>query len=216
MNYFPVPPRMLYWEEKFGGDGGIAVAGLDEAGRGPLAGPVVAAAIIIPGLECHPVRIIDSKKLTPSRREAAFLYLKTHPDIVIGVGIVDHAEIDRINILEATRKAMWLAVEELATPPGYLLIDGLLLPGLSIPQRRLIRGEEESVSIAAASIIAKVTRDRIMVACDREYPVYGFARHKGYGTREHLEMLDRHGPCPLHRFSFRPVRECAPAAFENR
>ena len=209
MKYFSVPPGMLYWEEKFGGDGEIAVAGLDEAGRGPLAGPVVAAAIIIPHLECHPVRVIDSKKLTPARREAAFLYLENHPGTVIGVGIVDQAEIDRINILEATRKAMRLAVGELAIPPGYLLIDGLLLPGLSTPQQRLIRGEEESVSIAAASIIAKVTRDRIMIAYDREYPSYGFARHKGYGTREHLEMLDRFGPCPLHRFSFRPVRECS-------
>ena len=206
---FLVPPRMLYWEERFEGSGARPVAGLDEAGRGPLAGPVVATAVILPRLLSHPVPIIDSKKLSSSRREEAFQYLKALPGVFIGVGIVDQTEIDRINILEATRKAMRLAVEKLELSPGYLLIDGLHLPGVSTPQLKLIRGENASISIAAASIIAKVTRDRIMIAYDREYPSYGFARHKGYGTREHLEMLDRFGPCPLHRFSFRPVRECS-------
>jgi len=181
------------------------VAGLDEAGRGPLAGPVVAAAAILPPLRGHPVAILDSKKLTPTGREKAFEYLNRLPGAVIGVGIVDQAEIDRINILEATRKAMSLAVGYLSISPGYLLIDGLIELNLPIPQQSLVRGEEKSVSIAAASIIAKVTRDRIMAEYDRKYPVYGFARHKGYGTKFHMDMLKKHGPCPIHRFSFSPV-----------
>jgi ribonuclease HII len=199
----PVPPRMLYWEDKYRGE--IMVAGLDEAGRGPLAGPVVAGAAILPSLREHPVAILDSKKLTPTGREKAFEYLTRLPGAVIGVGVVDQTEIDRINILQATRKAMSLAVEHLSISPGYLLIDGLIKLDLPIPQQSLVRGEEKSVSIAAASIIAKVTRDRIMEEYDREYPVYGFARHKGYGTKLHLEMLKKHGPCPIHRFSFSPV-----------
>jgi len=201
--YVPVPPRMLYWEDKYRGE--IMVAGLDEAGRGPLAGPVVAAAAILPPLRGHPVAILDSKKLTPTGREKAFEYLNRLPGAVIGVGIVDQAEIDRINILEATRKAMSLAVGYLSISPGYLLIDGLIELNLPIPQQSLVRGEEKSVSIAAASIIAKVTRDRIMAEYDRKYPVYGFARHKGYGTKFHMDMLKKHGPCPIHRFSFSPV-----------
>ncbi|MFH1037375.1 MAG: ribonuclease HII [PVC group bacterium] len=207
MNDFAVPPRMFFWEEKYGGEGNLPVAGLDEAGRGPRAGPVVAAAVILPRRRRHPVPLIDSKKLSPSRREEAFRYLQALPGIVIGVGVVEPSEIDRINILEATRRAMQTAAAALAPPAAYLLIDGLLLPGEPTPQKKLIRGEDASVSIAAASIVAKVTRDRIMIGCDRQYPAYGFARHKGYGTREHLEMLDRHGPCPIHRRSFRPVRE---------
>jgi len=199
----PVPLRMLYWEDKYRGE--IMIAGIDEAGRGPLAGPVVAAAAILPSLREHPVAILDSKKLTPAGREKAFEYLNRLPGAVIGVGIVDQAEIDRINILEATRKAMCLAVERLSISPGYLLIDGLIKLDLLIPQQSLVRGEENSVSIAAASIIAKVTRDRIMAEYDREYPVYGFARHKGYGTKLHMDMLKKHGPCPIHRFSFSPV-----------
>ncbi len=199
----PVADRRLYWEDKYGSE--TAVAGLDEAGRGPLAGPVVAAAVILPPLRSHPVAILDSKKLSPSRRTAAFEYLSRLPGAVIGVGVVDQAEIDRINILEATRKAMCLAVEELSISPGFLLIDGLIKLDLPILQQSLVRGEEKSVSIAAASIIAKVTRDRMMVEYDREYPVYGFGRHKGYGTRFHMEMLNRYGPCPIHRFSFSPV-----------
>ena len=199
----PVAPRMLYWEDRYGSE--VAVAGLDEAGRGPLAGPVVAAAVIIPPLRSHPVAILDSKKLSPARRKAAFEYLNQLPGAVIGVGVVDQTEIDRINILEATKKAMCIAVEALSISPGYLLIDGLIKLDLPILQQSLVRGEEKSVSIAAASIIAKVTRDRMMEEYDREYPVYGFGRHKGYGTKLHLEMLNKHGPCPIHRFSFSPV-----------
>jgi ribonuclease HII len=183
------------------------IAGLDEAGRGPLAGPVVAAAVILPPLRHFHLPIIDSKKLSSARREAAFSCLNSLEGVLIGVGIVGETEIDRINILEATREAMRLALGNLPVDASYLLIDGLFLPGVSIPQEKLIRGEGKSVSIAAASIIAKVTRDRIMVTLDRLYPRYGFARHKGYGTPEHLEMLSKYGPCPLHRFSFQPVKD---------
>lgn len=202
-----VPPEMLYWEVKRRKAGFRTVAGLDEAGRGPLAGPVVAAAVILPHRKRFRFPIVDSKKLTPARREEVYAYLLKLPGTVIGVGIVDQSEIDRLNILEATREAMRIAIEKLPEEPACLLIDGLFLPGVTSPQKKLIRGEERSVSIAAASIVAKVTRDRLMISFDRDYPHYGFARHKGYGTREHLKMLDEHGPCPLHRFSFRPVKE---------
>ncbi len=207
MNPFVVPPEMLYWEERLRGEGFPTVAGLDEAGRGPLAGPVVAAAVILPPQKQFLLPIIDSKKLSPAKREEGYAYLRELAGTAIGVGTVYQKEIDRINILEATRKAMRLALEDLPIKPDFLLIDGLLLAEEAIPQEKIIRGEDNSVSIAAASIIAKVTRDRLMVDFDRTYPQYGFARHKGYGTREHLRMLDEHGPCPLHRFSFRPVRE---------
>ncbi len=203
---FIVPSRMLFWEEKFASEGTGRIAGLDEAGRGPLAGPVVAAAVILPFRRSHPVPIKDSKKLSPARREESFRYLRSLAGAVIGVGVVDQAEIDRINILEATRKAMRSAAA-LVPQATSLLIDGLSLPGYPLRQHLLIRGEEASVSIAAASIIAKVTRDRIMREYDRKYPGYGFVRHKGYGTREHLAMLDKHGPCPIHRLTFRPVRD---------
>jgi len=204
----PVPPDMLHWEYLHASRGEIPVAGLDEAGRGPLAGPVVAAAVILPPEDSYPVALRDSKKLTPRRREAAFEFLRRLPGSAIGVGIVEAEEIDRINILEATRKAMLTALRELPVVPAALLIDALFLPGTDIPQRGLVRGEEASVSIAAASIVAKVTRDRIMVEADRRHPAYGFARHKGYGTRRHLAALAEHGPSPLHRLSFRPVKEC--------
>lgn len=200
---------MLHWEDFHASRGEIPVAGLDEAGRGPLAGPVVAAAVILPPEDCYPVALRDSKQLTPARREAAFSFLQNLPGSAIGIGIVEAEEIDRINILEATRKAMLAALTALPITPAVLLIDTLFLPGTEIPQRGLVRGESASVSIAAASIIAKVTRDRIMIEADRRHPAYGFARHKGYPTRRHLEALDRHGPSPIHRFSFRPVRECS-------
>ena len=193
---------MSRWEEFCRSRGFSVIAGLDEAGRGPLAGPVVAAAVIFPTsvfLGC-PVR--DSKRMTPRQRERAYGLLCSHPDIMIGVGIVSQTEIDRINILEATRRAMILAVEKLPVRPEFLLIDGLLLPKFDIPQEKLIRGEDQSISIAAASIVAKVTRDRIMVDLDSLFPGYGFARHKGYGTAFHRLALYRFGPCPLHRRSF--------------
>lgn len=195
------------WEEGYRRRGLARVAGLDEAGRGPLAGPVLAAAVILPPGWEESVPIIDSKKLSPRGRERAFACLAATEEIEVGVGRVEADEIDEINILRATRQAMAAALMALGSAPDALLIDGLKLPDISLPQSLLFHGEDESVSIAAASIIAKVTRDRIMVSLDRDYPGYGFARHKGYGTREHLEALKRLGPCPIHRRSFRPVRE---------
>ena len=197
----------LYWEKQTRKSGFSPVSGLDEAGRGPLAGPVVAAAVILPpGEEFSPL-VIDSKKLSPRRREEAYVYLCNLSGLESGVGVVGLGEIDRINILQATIAAMKAALQKLPSPPFFLLVDGLTITGTEIRQQKLIRGEDQSISIAAASIIAKVTRDRMMVAYDREYPCYGFARHKGYGTREHIQALKKYGPCPLHRRSFRPLRK---------
>lgn len=198
--------------------GARAVAGLDEAGRGPLAGPVVAAAVILdPG---RPIPgVADSKTLSPARRE--HLFGEIHRTArAVGVGFASHAEIDRVNILQATLRAMTRAVANLsagagAAPgqgvPDYLLIDALRLPDVALPQEGIVRGDGRSVSIAAASIVAKVTRDRLMVAIDRRYPGYGFAIHKGYPTAAHRRAIDRLGPCPVHRRSFRGVGpEAAP------
>ncbi len=194
---------MNRWEKLLHGRGFRVVAGLDEAGRGPLAGPVAAAAVVLPPFYSPDFTLRDSKRMTPLQREKAYALLCAHPEVSIGVGIVAQTEIDRINILRATRLAMRLAVEKLPVPPEYLLIDGLLLSELPIRQEKLVRGEDRSVSIAAASVVAKVTRDRIMVELDRLYPGYGFARNKGYGTADHRRALSRLGPCPLHRRSFR-------------
>lgn len=177
------------------------VAGVDEAGRGPLAGPVVAAAVIL----SHPVAgINDSKQLSESQREA--LYADLHAgEHAIGVAVIPAVEIDRLGIQGANYSAMARAAAALSPGADYLLIDGFQVPGLATPQRRIVKGDARSLSIAAASIVAKVTRDRLMLAYDAEYPGYGFARHKGYGTREHLEALERLGPCPIHRRSFAPL-----------
>ena len=179
------------------------VAGVDEAGRGPLAGPVVAAAVII-----TPARRIkglaDSKVLTPERREELFAAILARA-LAVGVGVVDHETIDRVNILEATRRAMLEAVRSLTMPPELVITDFVKLASLPCPQRNLIDGDARCASVAAASIIAKVTRDRLMSAADQQFPEYGFARHKGYATPEHLAALDRHGPCPLHRRTFSGV-----------
>lgn len=180
------------------------IAGLDEAGRGPLAGPVVAAAVILPKDLVLP-GLRDSKKLTALQRERFFDEVNRRADAV-GVGRVDPEVIDRINILKATHLAMTRALDQLTVPPDYLLIDALTLPGLPIPQKALIRGDDLSQTIAAASVIAKVTRDRLMLEYDRLYPEYHFRSHKGYGTADHLEALERFGPCPIHRMTFRRVR----------
>lgn len=181
------------------------IAGLDEAGRGPLAGPVVAAAVILPEHLVLP-GLRDSKKLTALQRERFFEAIHGRATAV-GVGVIGPEVIDRINILQATVRAMIRALEDLAVSPDYLLIDALTVPGVAIPQKALIRGDDRSQSIAAASVIAKVTRDRLMLECDRRYPQYNFRAHKGYGTAEHLEALSRFGPCPIHRQSFRRVRD---------
>jgi ribonuclease HII len=180
------------------------IAGLDEAGRGPLAGPVVAAAVILPRDVVFP-GLRDSKKLTVLQRERFDEAIRRRA-LAVGIGVVGPEVIDRINILQATLQAMVHALEELTLAPDYLLIDALTLPDLRIPQKALIRGDDRSQSIAAASVIAKVTRDRMMLECDRLFPQYHFRSHKGYGTAEHLEALARFGPCPIHRKSFRRVR----------
>lgn len=179
------------------------VAGVDEAGRGPLAGPVVAAAVILPkSVRLDGLR--DSKCLSPKKRAQLYSAIYCTAS-AIGVGIVDHEVIDEINILNATRHAMQQAVSSLRPFPDYLLIDALNLPALSFPQSGVIHGDRLSFSIAAASVIAKVTRDRIMEDYHEAYPDYRFDMHKGYGTSEHLEYLRIHGPCPIHRRSFRGV-----------
>ena len=194
-------------------DGYSLVAGLDEAGRGPLAGPVVAAVVILPpqpkGNWISLMR--DSKQITPAQREYALAHLQESA-LAIQVGACSPAEIDDINILEATRLAMKRAVDSLALLPQFLLLDAVSLPEVPIPQKPIIRGDALCLSIAAASIVAKVTRDRIMQDEDAAYPGYGFARHKGYCTPEHLHNLKLLGPCPIHRYSFAPVRDLASAA----
>jgi ribonuclease HII len=176
------------------------LAGVDEAGRGPLAGPVVAAAVVLePGVRIDGVD--DSKRLLPEERQRLFEIIRGSARGV-GVGVVDHITIDRINILEATRLAMGQALAALRVEPELVITDFVAVPGLRCPQRNLVEGDRRSASVAAASIIAKVTRDRIMEAADRDFPVYGFGRHKGYATPEHRDALERHGPCPLHRRSF--------------
>ena len=182
-------------------DQGIdAVAGVDEAGRGPLAGPVVAAAVVFPrGLFLPGVD--DSKKLSARRREDLFEVIRTSA-LAWGVGVVSHEVVDRMNILGATMEAMHVAVAELHPAPGILLVDGNRFRRGPIPHRTVVRGDAISFTIAAASIIAKVTRDRLMIAYDAEYPEYGFVRHKGYGTPEHLAAIRKHGLSPIHRRSF--------------
>ncbi|MGH7885762.1 MAG: ribonuclease HII [Thermodesulfobacteriota bacterium] len=178
-------------------------AGVDEAGRGPLAGPVVAAAVIL----CRSNEIQglnDSKKLSPTTRERLFSEIKEKA-LFFGIGIVDNEEIDRINILQAALKAMELAVGMLPVKPDFLIIDGNQITSLSIPQRAIVKGDSKCASIAAASILAKVTRDRIMMEFDREYPDYNFSKHKGYPTKDHYEMLKKFGHCPIHRKTFKGV-----------
>lgn len=182
------------------------IAGLDEAGRGPLAGPVVAAAVLLPR-RCRLPGLNDSKQISESERNRLFAEIVRRATGV-GIGAATEAEIDRLNILEASRLAMRRALDALPLRPDFVLLDAVTLSGLSIPQRAIIKGDGLSCSIAAASIVAKVTRDRLMVEYHRWYPHYNFAEHKGYGTPEHLHLLRAHGPCPIHRRSFAPVREC--------
>lgn len=179
-------------------DGGIVVAGMDEVGRGPLAGNVVTACVVMPE-EPAILWIDDSKKLSESRREKVYEEIMAQA-VYIGIGEVTPEEIDRINILEATRKAMREAAAKV--PADVFLIDAVTNLGLKGREIPVIKGDASSYSIAAASIIAKVTRDRQMIEMDKLYPEYGFARNKGYGTKEHIEALKRIGPCPIHRRSF--------------
>jgi len=199
-------PCSLEHENEVRARGFSFVAGIDEAGRGPLAGPVVAAAAILPIGYTHLV-LRDSKQLSPRQRDRLYDEIVSHTEIIWAVAVVAADEIDRINILRATHLAMRLATEQLAVQPDHVLIDGLAVKGFPKPQTPLVKGDALSFSIAAASIIAKVTRDRQMLDYDREYPAYGFAQHKGYGTEMHLERLREHGPCPIHRRTFLPVKQ---------
>ncbi|MDO8668305.1 MAG: ribonuclease HII [bacterium] len=186
------------------------IGALDEAGRGPLAGPVVAACVIINAnfsINNELMEVNDSKKLTAKKRELLFDLIKKH-FIDVGIGVCDHQTIDRINILQATFLAMKKAISSIKNKPDFLIIDGSIkIPNCSTPQETFIKGDGRVFSIAAASIIAKVTRDRIMLEMDRLYPDYGFIQHKGYGTKYHLEKLKQHGPCPIHRLSFNRVKQ---------
>ena len=199
-------PCSLVHEHRLSALGFDPIAGIDEAGRGPLAGPVVVGAVILPpnfvlnGLN-------DSKKLTAKARERLYAEITTNPDIRWTSIAISPQEIDRLNILGATHSGMRAVVEQLSPHPAHALIDGLPVPRFPCPQTALVGGDGISLSIAAASIIAKVERDRIMLECDRLYPEYGFAKHKGYPTLEHFAKLRAHGPCPIHRRSFAPVAQ---------
>ena len=179
------------------------IAGVDEAGRGPLAGPVVASAVILPKGIYIP-SIDDSKKLSEKKREQLYEVISKEA-ISIGIGIVDEKTIDEINILQASIRAMKIAIGGLSQKPDFILTDAVSLPGINIPHKPIIKGDSKSISIAAASIIAKVTRDRLMYEYHKKYPAYNFFSNKGYGTAKHLEMLRKHGPCEIHRRTFKGV-----------
>jgi len=191
------------FEKELTDKGYHSICGVDEAGRGPLAGPVVAGAVILDPK--HPIDgLNDSKKLSSSMRERLFQEIKKWA-IASAVAIVSPETIDQINVLEASRLAMMQAIRQLTIAPDVVLSDFMELPELDVLVMSLVKGDSRSMSIAAGSILAKVTRDRLMEAWEVRYPEYGFAKHKGYPTKEHLAMLQRYGPCPIHRMSFKPV-----------
>jgi ribonuclease HII len=189
------------------------VAGVDEAGRGPLAGPVVAAAAILPshwaetGLPAGLAGLNDSKQLTAVQRETYFAFLTTCGEIEFAIAAVDAGAIDEINILQATHRAMNDALAQLSPLPPHALVDGLPVKTMCVPQTAIVQGDERSYSIAAASVLAKVTRDRLMLNYNAQFPEYGFAEHKGYGTPRHLAAIGKHGACPIHRKSFSPFTD---------
>ncbi len=187
------------------------IGGVDEAGRGPLAGPVVAACVVvdkdfvISGPELELVR--DSKKLSAKQREKIFTVIKSKA-VAVAIGVCDHKTIDEVNILQATFLAMKKAIDQMAVTPDYILVDGgLRIPRLSLPQEAIKEGDGKIFCIAAASIIAKVSRDYLMAELDQKYPEYKFSQHKGYGTKLHLAKISEHGPCPIHRRSFAPIKD---------
>jgi ribonuclease HII len=211
----PVPAakyNQFEFESALWRSGCLRVAGVDEAGRGPLAGPVVAAAVVLPpawlesGLPPALQGLNDSKQLTEARREAFYAVLTQSPQVHFAIAEADPATIDRINILQATHRAMNQALAQLAPPPGHALVDGTRVKTLRFPQTALVKGDARSYSIAAASVLAKVTRDRQAAAWQQQWPEYGFAEHKGYGTPQHLAAIRQHGPCPIHRRSFAPLK----------
>ncbi len=207
------PAGLLHFERQAWAGGCKRVAGVDEAGRGPLAGPVVAAAVVFSQFfieqEEHLLfdTLNDSKQLTAKQRDRFFEILVNSPEVEIGIGFGDVPEIDAINILCSTHRTMSRALRCLATVPEYALVDGLPVPGLPCPSLAIVKGDARSLSIAAASVIAKVTRDRWMKDLDRCHPEYGFVRHKGYGTAAHIQALLKYGAIDQHRRSFRPVRD---------
>jgi len=196
-------------EKKLFSQGYKLIGAIDEAGRGPLAGPVVAACVIFNAnisINNDLLAVNDSKKLSENKRENLFELIMRN-FLEVGIGICDHQTIDRINILQATFLAIKKSLGSVKNKPDYIIIDGSVkLPNYSAPQQAYIKGDERILSIAAASIIAKVTRDRIMREMDKQYPGYGFVKHKGYGTKFHLEKLKQYGPCPIHRLSFNRVK----------
>ena len=202
----------LAHERELWQQGTTQVAGVDEAGCGPLAGPVVAAAVVFPsqwqetGLWPKLRGLNDSKQLTEEQREEYFAALVSNPEIRHAIATVEVEMIDRINIRQAAWRAMNIALDQLAPRPQHVLVDGLRIRWLTYPQTALVQGDARSYSIAAASVLAKVTRDRMMLAFDRQFPGYGFAEHKGYGTLQHLAAIRQLGPCPIHRRSFSPFR----------
>jgi len=192
--------KMCFFEKQLYESGYNLIAGVDEAGRGPLAGPVVAAAVILPK-DIFIENLNDSKKLSEKQREEIYLQIQEKA-IAYSVGIVDEKTIDNINILNATKHAMKAAIQSLKVQPEFLLIDALEIDDIPIEQWNIEKGDSLSISIAAASIIAKVTRDHMIVELDKKYPQYGFAKHKGYGTAEHINAIKKFGICPIHRISF--------------
>jgi len=198
---------LFYFESEARKRGCFFIAGVDEAGRGPLAGPVVAAAVVLPHNFPIPQGINDSKKLSSSQRQRLFSEIKENSKIRWSVGIVDALKIDEINILQATYLAMKKSVEGLGENVDFCLVDGLPVHGLPVKHQAIVKGDSRSYSIAAASIIAKETRDEMMVNYSLEFPEYGFEKHKGYGTKMHMEALAEFGPCPIHRMTFEPVRK---------
>lgn len=203
---------MLEFEQKYWNNNINKIAGLDEAGRGPLAGSVIAAALIfdkkflLKEINNEIIsQINDSKKLTEKKREEIFEYLISTDGVQYAVGEATAEEVDDINILQATWVAMRRAINNLKEKPSIILVDGLPVKGLPVDSQSIVKGDSKSISIAAASIIAKVTRDRQIKILDLKYPEYGFAHHKGYGTKKHLDALNKYGPCPIHRKTFKPV-----------
>jgi len=210
----------LAFERGLWQQGLLHVAGVDEAGCGPLAGPVTAAAVVFP---CHWAEsglypklrgLNDSKQLTQEQREKYFDILTTHPEIRYAIASVDVEMIDQINILQAAHRAMGLALDQLQPPAEHVLVDGRPVKSLRVPSTPLVKGDARCYSIAAASVLAKVTRDRLMVEYHRQYPLYGFASHKGYSTPQHLASIAEHGPCPIHRRSFAPFHPVEQELFE--
>jgi ribonuclease HII len=213
-------PKRFRFEFALLEQGVARVAGTDEAGRGPLAGPVFAAAVVFPeewirfGLPKALRKVNDSKQLTPELREILFVELTSRPEIQFAIASVEEQTIDQINILQASHRAMNLALAQLQPAPQYVLVDGLRVKSMTLPHTAIISGDALSYSIAAASILAKVSRDRMMVQMDQQYPGYGFASHKGYSTPEHVAAIKERGPCALHRQSFSPFRPAQVALFD--